>query len=314
MPKLARFVAAALAVLALGGPPAYAQPPAGGPPAPPVLDTTLAFPDGVTLHGDVIYASPRGYRPLTLDLYLPKSKGPVPLVVFVHGGAWAGGSSRSAEIIGDDFPKMFAALSARGYAVASINYRLSSEARFPAPVQDLNAALRFLRAKAADYGIDDSRVVLWGASAGAQISMLSAFDCKAHALDPAGGSTCVTAVVDWFGPTNLMPAAEPSATSLAYLGCKPAECADAWKKASPINALSGAAPPFLIVHGDADTTVPLAQSQALLQALTALKVKAELKVVPGGNHLFRGAARPEIDAAIARTFAFIDEQTKGGAR
>jgi acetyl esterase/lipase len=298
--------AAALALALMGlALPAAAQAPTG-PPAPPVLDTTLAFPKGVTLHGDVVYSSPRGYRPLTLDLYRPKAKGAVPLVIFVHGGAWAGGTSRAAEIIGDNFPNMFAALSAKGYAVASINYRLSSEAHFPAQVQDVNAAIRFLRTQP---GIDGSRIVLWGASAGAHVSMLSALDCKTGAFEtkPAGqGSTCVSAVVDWFGPITVT-SATPSATSLAYIGCAPTACPDLWKKSDVLPALTADAPPFLIVHGDADTTVPIAQSRALLAALGS---KAELKVVPKGNHLFRGADRPDIDAAIARTFAFIDEQTK----
>jgi acetyl esterase/lipase len=282
----------------------------------PILDTTYKFPSNVTMHGDIVFASPRGYRPLTLDLYVPQSSKPVPLLIFVHGGGWAGGTARSAEVIGDNFPEMFATFSAKGYAVASINYRLSNEAKFPSQVQDLNAAIRFLRTKGATYGVDAERIVVWGASAGAHITMLAALDCNRGQLDapPASQaasppSTCVAAVVDWFGPTTLA-SQTPSATALAYIGCPPGECADKWQRAGILDALTAEAPPFLIVHGDADTTVPHAHSAELLAALQKLSVKAELHTVPKGNHLFRGAARPDIDAAIRATFAFVERHLK----
>jgi acetyl esterase/lipase len=311
-----RFVTAAiLAGSAIIANHAIAQtPPAGGPGmVVPLLDTTFKFPRSVTMHGDIVFSTARGYRPLTLDLYLPESTKPLPLLIFVHGGAWAGGTARSAEIIGDNFPNMFADFSAKGYAVASINYRLANEAKFPAQVQDLNAAIRFLRSKAETYHLDPERVVVWGASAGAHITMLAALDCQKHSLDPPAANatpqppTCVSGVVDWFGPTTLA-SPNPSLTAVAYIGCSPTECADKWKQASIYEALTGDAPPFLIVHGDADTTVPYAQSKELQTALSDLSVSATLKTVPNGNHLFRGAARPDIDTAIKETFAFVEAQ------
>jgi len=123
-------------------------------------------------------------------------------------------------------------------------------------------------------------------------------------------STCVNAVVDWFGPTTLISPSTsqtPSATALAYIGCPPSECADKWKRANILDGLTSDAPPFLIVHGDADTTVPHAQSKELFEALKQLSVSAELKTVRNGNHLFRGAARPDIDEAIRTTFAFVEQ-------
>ncbi|HTE40410.1 MAG TPA: alpha/beta hydrolase, partial [Steroidobacteraceae bacterium] len=175
--KLALIVAITLSAATAVG-----QAPRAGAPGPgmavPVIDTTAKFPKDVTMHGDIVVSSPRGYRPVTLDLYLPKASKPVPLLIFVHGGGWAGGSARSAEVIGENFPAMFAEFSSKGYAVASLNYRLSSEAKFPSQIQDLNAAIRFLKSKAQTYGIDAERIVVWGASAGAHITMLSALDCK----------------------------------------------------------------------------------------------------------------------------------------
>jgi acetyl esterase/lipase len=314
--SVSKWICFAAATLMAGS--ASAQSPPGGPPvgpgmSPPVLDTVVKFPRGVTMHGDVVFASPRGFRPLTLDLYLPKSRKPLPLLIFVHGGGWAGGTARSAEIVGDNFPAMFAEFSAKGYAVASISYRLSSEAKFPAQVQDLNAAIHFLKTKAQAYGIDAERIVVWGASAGAHIAMLSALDCKRGQLDsPATSqstttSTCVTAVVDWFGPTTLA-SQTPSPTALTYIGCPPSECSDKWQRASVLESLTADAPPFLIVHGDADTTVPYAQSKELLEGLKRHTVMAELHTVPNGNHLFRGAARADIDQAIEATFAFVEKQ------
>lgn len=303
-----------LAAVCISGFAAAQTPPAAAPNTPPVLDTTVKLPKRVTMHGDIVFGSIRGFRPLTLDLYLPKSRKPLPLLIFVHGGAWAGGTSRSAEIIGDNFPAMFADFSAKGYAVASIAYRLSSEAKFPAQIQDLNSAIRFLKNNAVKYGLDADRVVVWGASAGAHIAMLSALDCKRGAFEASsttqpGPSTCVTAVVDWFGPTVLL-SQNPSPTALAYVGCAPTACSDTWKRTGVLESLSADAPPFLIVHGDADTTVPYAQSKELLEALQRLGVKADLVTVPGGNHLFRGAARPDIDAAIRATFAFVEEKLR----
>jgi acetyl esterase/lipase len=123
----------------------------------------IAFSDGVSGVFDLTYATLPGYRPLTLDLYSPPpGAGPLPLVVFVHGGGWNGGDARHAGTF-EDFPAQLAALAAQGYVVASVNYRLSEEAHFPAPLQDVKAAIRWLRAGAAGRNIDITRVAVWGA-------------------------------------------------------------------------------------------------------------------------------------------------------
>ncbi len=140
---------------------------------------------------DLVYATLPGYRPLRLDLYREAGvDAPRPLVVVVHGGGWAHANPRVGAGF-KDFPSVLAYLAQRGYVVASIEYRLSGEAPFPAQVEDLQAALGFLRSGAARFGIDPDRVALWGLSAGAQIAALHATRCR-----PAD---CVQALVGWFG-------------------------------------------------------------------------------------------------------------------
>ncbi|WP_460825258.1 alpha/beta hydrolase fold domain-containing protein, partial [Massilia solisilvae] len=144
-----------------------------------------AFPRGVTGLPGLVYATDPGYAPLRLDLYLPPgaaSSAPRPLVVFVHDGGWHGGSRRTNGAFAD-WPLALAALAARGYVVASIDYRLAPQANFPAPVQDVKDALRWLRSKAGAYGIDRAKVLVWGAGAGAHLAALAAVSCGAAGLD-----------------------------------------------------------------------------------------------------------------------------------
>lgn len=137
----------------------------------------VAFPGGVKAWRDVTYQTIDGYRPQVVDIYVPAGKGPHPLVLYIHGGGWRGGHTRHSGAFAD-FPKVLAALAAEGFTVASLEYRLSSEARFPAQLQDSNAALRFLRANAARYAIDPARVGVWGGSAGGHLTALTALTCR----------------------------------------------------------------------------------------------------------------------------------------
>jgi acetyl esterase/lipase len=134
--------------------------------------TTAAFPGGVTARPDVVYwTPPGGFQPQTLDLYRPAGEGPHPLVIYVHGGGWVGGTARNAGTF-ENFPGVLADLASRGYVVASVNYRLAGEARFPGAIQDVKAAVRYLRANAASLGVDPDKVLIWGSSAGGQLAGL----------------------------------------------------------------------------------------------------------------------------------------------
>src|SRR3954470_10251158 len=121
----------------------------------------VSFPDDVVGFPDLTYSSLAGYRPLILDLYKPARSGvPLPLVIYLHGGGWQGGHTRHSGAF-EDWPGVLASIAARGYVVASVEYRLSGEAAFPAAVQDVKAAIRWLRTHATEFGIDKTQAVVW---------------------------------------------------------------------------------------------------------------------------------------------------------
>jgi len=242
-----------------------------------------------------------------LDIWLPnEATGPVPLVVFVHGGGFISGDKSMDRQIGN-----VAAVLAAGYAVASVNYRLSGEARFPAAVQDVKAAVRFLRANATQYGLDPDRFAAWGASAGGHLAaMIGTTGDQETALDDPslgndGVSNAVQAVVDISGPTDFLqldaqfdsgaPAAcngqvavYDSANSPAslFLGAAIQTVPGRAAAANPITYIASAhtLPVFLIAHGDSDCVVPYQQSQILHKALRTAGARATLTLVPGAGH------------------------------
>src|SRR5262249_9050606 len=147
---------------------------------------SVAFGPDVESLPDLVYASQPGFRPLRLDLYRPRKGGDAagrPLVVFVHGGGWQAGHTRHSGAFGN-WPGVLAMLASKGYVVASVEYRLSGEARFPAAIQDVKTSIRWLRSKSAQFGIDPARVIVWGGSAGGHLAALAATSCKVEALAP----------------------------------------------------------------------------------------------------------------------------------
>jgi acetyl esterase/lipase len=281
----------------------------GGREPPPLASTS---PGGVRALADVPYRTIDG-RELALDLYLPPEGGKQrPAVLFVHGGGFIQGHRRLMGAA-TDFPARLAALAASGYVVASIEYRFSPKAFFPAQVQDAKAAIAWLRDHADDYGIDPDRIAIWGTSAGGTIATTVALSCGDPVLEPDGGDaqsgkSCVQAAADWFGPTSI----DSSRLSLIYLGCvTDLSCdADRVRAASPITHITPDDPPFLIVHGDSDVIVPLSQSQELDQALRAAGVDVELQIVKGAGHglYAKDPARQMmvLDDAMASLTDFLD--------
>lgn len=254
------------------------------------------FQNGVTGMPGLTYWEPMGYRRLTLDLYLPPrsvqrpSEG-FPLVIFIHGGGWMGGNP-SSSVRSLDFRGALASLSARGYVVASIEYRLSSEARFPAQAQDVKAAIRWLRINASKYAIDPTRAVTWGASAGAHLSGLAPVSCHAQALAPkqaklsfvpntkpdpivsSNVSDCVRGGVTWFGVFDMATIAEqarqdkaisrdvPDVPEWQLLGCFGNQKCSSGQiaEASPVTYVNRDSPPMLLIVGTEDTVVPYHQT------------------------------------------------------
>ena len=286
-------------------------------PRPQYQPPPLSFADGVTATFDIPYATLPGFRPLTLDLYTPRAQTvPAPMVVFVHGDSWNNGDSRTARAF-SDFPRALAALAAQGYVVASINYRFSAEAHFPAAVQDAKLAVRWLRAHAANYNIDTTRVAIWGEEAGGQVAGLVGTGCGVSSLEPEGPradnttpSDCVQAVIDWHGISDLagMIVDEngkplPAPTSVgAYLGCEPASCEPGTvRSASPISYIGPNTPPFLIQHGS-HKTVPLAQSQKLFDALRLARTPVEYVTYADGETDVAKRAMEKIAQFLSQTF------------
>jgi acetyl esterase/lipase len=295
-------------------------------PRPPV-----SFPGGVIAQPDVEYANLVGYRPQLLDLYRTAEGPPRPLVIYIHGGGWSRGDSRGNGAI-TDFPALLAELAARGYVVASLNYRLSGEAKFPAQLQDVKAAIRFLRVNAGQYGIDPTRVVLWGGSAGGHLAALAAATCGVAAFDPLPStgrlarsaakeatipnvSDCASAAVIWYGLFDLVPTvAAGDANPLDLLGCKPDACTDLAKQASPITYVGAKTPPMLLIHGLADTEVSADQSKAMAAHLKKAGASVETLYIPEVDHGFIGktleSTRTATHDALQKTFDYIAKVTR----
>jgi acetyl esterase/lipase len=284
----------------------------------PMPDRVVMYADGVTALADVTFSAIEGYRPLVLDLYRPADRSEQkPLIVYVHGGGWRGGHTRQSGAF-SDFPAVLAELASRGYVVASVEYRLSGEAPFPAALDDVRTAIRFLKASAHQYGIDPARVGIFGGSAGGQLAVLEAVTCGAA---PAGAdksnpeiSDCPQAAVGWYGVYDFptMPGGAENRTQSDYLGCARDACSEAQlQAASAVAHIDAGDPPVLLLHGTGDSVVPLAQSKSLAERMRAANASVELEIMQGVGHSWIGADPAETRSASLRaldlTYRFFDK-------
>jgi acetyl esterase/lipase len=268
----------------------------------------------VTCHLGIEYAEVAGFRPLELDLYQPGgAPGPLPVVVHVHGGGWRRGSRRhSLPALGDGF---YQGLAASGIAVAAVDYRLSGEARYPAAVDDVRAAVAWVRSALPEYGVTPGPVVLWGDSAGGHLALLTALTSAGLTGTGAGnagpgntgpGNTGVDGVVAWFPVTDLTTMGEPDdpqTREALFLGAPPAQVPDLAREASPITHVHAGAPPVLLMHGDSDALVPPGQSTRFARALREAGGTATLELVPGASHFWDGAQ--DVPGIVARSVGFV---------
>ena len=243
--------------------------------------------DGVNVLRDIEYANVDGHS-LKLDLYIPENvPHPVPLIIDVHGGGW----------MAVDKHEMIAAGAVKhGFAVASIDYRLSGVAIFPAQIYDCKAAVRWLRAHAGQYGLNPDKIGAWGDSAGGHLVSLLGLTANRPELEGNEGNTNVSsrvqAVCDFYGPSDLWTTDHHLADSVAnnavpkLIGGLIEQNVEKARLASPLNYVTADACPFLIVHGDKDPIVPLEQSVALNDALQKVGVPTQLYIVKGGGHGF----------------------------
>ncbi len=255
-----------------------------------------------------------------LDIFLPNAGAvPYPVVVWIHGGGWVSGDKGQFNTT-----QLYKELTARGYAVVSINYRLSGEAKFPAQIYDVKAALRWLRANATTYVFNPDKIGVWGSSAGGHLSALAGTSGAVAELENlnlgnSGFSSRVQVAVDWYGPTDVLKmdsmanlqgcvgsnhnaANSPESMLIGYaITARP----DLAAKVNPIAYISSDDPPFFIAHGLNDCTVPYGQSQLLydklLPVLGASKLK--LKLYPATGH---GAGAFDNVVNIKEAVDFLD--------
>lgn len=271
-------------------------------------------PAGVIVHRDLAYITD-GHERQKLDLYLPETGQTHPLIIWVHGGAFRVGSKEGNP---DNPPPFDYVL--QGYALASINYRLSQHAIFPAQIEDCKAAVRWLRAHAAAYKLDPTHFGAWGPSAGGHlVAMLGTaghvaeFEVGEH-LDQSSRVQCV---VDYFGPTDFLQMDTqrlpdgmihdtPDSPESELVGGPIQAHPDKVARANPITYITADLPPFLIIHGDQDPLVPYGQSVLLIEALLAAKADVTFHTVKGGGHgHFTDPKVPEL------TEEFLHKHLKG---
>lgn len=257
--------------------------------------------ENVAVHRDLAYVKD-GHERHRLDLYLPKKLDkPAPVIVWIHGGAWLGGDKAGGPAI---------PFAAKGFAVASINYRFSSQATFPAQIEDCKAAIRWLRAHAKEYNLDADAIGVWGASAGGHLAALVGTAGDVKEFEGAGGnldrSSRVQAVVDYFGPADLAKMGgthdSPKSPESRLIGGPVQENKDKAAKASPITYVSKDDPPFLIVHGEVDKAVPHSQSVMLDEALKKVGVESTLISFPDAGH---GGAQFNSEETLGRIETFF---------
>ena len=268
--------------------------------------------DLVVLH-DVVTGKGGG-RDLHAEIAYPKNAtGALPAVIFIHGGGFSGGSHKQSPIL---------QIAHAGYFAASIEYRLSGEAKFPAQIQDCKLGVRWLRANAAKYHVNPDRIGIWGESAGGLLvnSLGTMSDVKSFEGDGGypGISSAVQAVVDYYGQADLRDPSKLSAGSLknltALFGATPEQNPGLWASGSPITYIKADDPPMLLVHGDSDASVLPNQAVELDAALTKAGVPHQLVIVKNAGHGFAPMPGKTTDPSRAEiqkiTFAFLDKYLK----
>ncbi|MBV5316097.1 MAG: alpha/beta hydrolase [Prolixibacteraceae bacterium] len=255
-----------------------------------------------------------------MDIYLPEGEGPFPLVVLIHGGAFKMGDKRMET-------RNAEALVAKGYAAASVNYRLSGEAKFPAQIEDCKAAVRFLRANAKKYRLNPEKIGSWGASAGGNLSALlgtssGVAELEGASLGNAGVSSKVIASVDWFGPINFCTM-DAEAAALGFTGRTNGESSpeslligkavqsapELVAKANPTTYISADDAAFFIQVGSMDRNIPYSQSRNFYEALKPVigASKVSFELLEGAGH---GGPQFSDSSNLAKVIAFFDKHLK----
>lgn len=263
---------------------------------------------GIIVEKDLVYGK-GGDTELRLNLAMPKAgAGPLPVVVFLHGQGWRAGDRTEMD-------PLVAGIARLGYVGVTVGYRLVPTARFPAQVEDCKAAIRWMRAHAAQYRIDPRRIAVVGFSAGGYLAAMLGVTSAADGLEGNGGwgdaSSAVEAVVSFFGPTDFTTRDWPPDLErevvVPFLGGTFADRPDAYRQASPIHFVTKDAPPFLFFHGVDDALVPIDQSRRLAASLQRAGVQARVVAFEHEGHGFTDATN---HVAMRQMLDFLDERLR----
>lgn len=257
---------------------------------------------------DLEYAK-AGDWSLKLDLHRPQAANP-PLVVYVHGGAWRAGTKSDVPV---------ATLLEHGFAIASVDYRLSTQARFPAQIHDIKAAIRFLRANASQLRVNTDKIAIVGSSAGGHLAALVGVTNGHRELEGTIGehldqSSDVSCIVSFYGASNLQSILGQSTefgltvrvpALKLLLGDVPEQKPELAMLASPVAHLDKNDPPLLLIHGDADPQMPVTQSREFANAYETKKLLVTFITMPGSKHGGGEFYAPEMMSRVAK---FLDER------
>lgn len=271
-------------------------------------------------YADVAYGTASDAQ--KLDIYLPEGKGPFPVVVFAHGGAFQFGSKREFF---PGFKKNIEQMRAAGIAMVSIDYRMAGEATFPAAVQDMKSAVRLLRTNGARYKIEPDKIAVWGKSAGAHIALMAGLTSNVAMFDDSAASAPtasdrVSAIISMYGPTDFLQMdtqlkaagcaagdqnhSQVDSPESKYLGGQITKRAEVVAQSNPVTYIRADSPPLMLLHGSADCTVPPLQSTILRDAAAKVMPTDRLSfvILPGATH---GDSAFESDAQMAEVIAFL---------
>ncbi len=255
----------------------------------------------VVLVEDLAFASPDGHD-LELDLAHPRKRaGRLPAVVVIHGGGWVAGSRKAHR-------DLLQVLAARGYVAAGLSYRFAPRHRWPAQIHDVQAGVRWLRSRAALYGLNPERIGAIGFSAGAHLAMLLGTVDADEGLGAEAASAKVQAVVSWFGPTDLSSPDYPEAARRLIEGLLGPASAAGGGGASPVAYVSRGDAPLLLLHGTLDAVVPVSQATRMGEALTRAGVPGEVRLLVGAHHGWDGALLAD---TVEDSIRWFDRHLKG---
>lgn len=270
------------------------------------LDVPATVPGAVS-HRGVVYAEPDGFRPLLLDAHVPAAAtGPVPWVLWIHGGGWEHGDRRQTP---EHWPEglLFGAAVDAGLGLVTVDYRLSGEAVYPTQLEDVRAALAFVRRHADVLGLDPERVGVSGESAGGHLAAMLALTAAGtpEAVRTAALLYAVTDLTTLLDLQGREPHTRADAPESRLLGAVPEEDPARARAASPMHHVTSEAPPMLVISGDADRVVPAQQSERLHGALLAAGVDSTLDLVPGADHCFWDV---DPEAPLRRVVAYLADR------